>query len=620
MHSVTEPERRPALHHQLLLGLILIGYLAGTLHTLLTTPLHRGPDETQHLQYVRHLAEGRGLPVMRLPPAANPASQETAQPPAYYALVAALTFWSDNALVTRLAIPILERLFDAVYRLGWTYPLDAAFFDSPRDLWPQASLVSGYAARLPSLFFGLGALVVLFQMVRTLTGDVWSALAATVWLGWNINFTFFHAFVTPDALLALLAAGVLSLSLRALHRGLADRDLLWLGILLALLTLTKLNGLTLGAAAGLALIATPQPWRKRWRAVGLVGLLFVLGSGWWFARNWMLYGEPTGLRMMATIEGAKGGFDPQPLTLPRIAEMLRRGYQTFVSPPPRLFDLVAGLGFGAAGLGLASPRRRRATLFLIATIVLGIVPFVAWANAFSRGWHARLFLPVWPALAALWAIGFATLVPAQARPFVTLLLIGALSYPLVRKLDRNLYATENAYYYLPIISEQDQREWAGAPLARIGDALLLRHVEATEKPDWPDPTQRPLYVAFIWETTGGIPDRDVAFFVHLLAPDGTRITQIDTYHEVDTPPLVAWPSGWTVIHLSRLLVPVEYAGQPLTLYFGLYNKRTGERWPVWIPGDPQPRDRIEVPVTPSILPERDEADTASMSGEAERGT
>lgn len=581
-----------------LLWLILLGYLAGTLRTTLSTPLHRGPDETQHLQYVRHLAEGRGLPVMRLPPEANPASQESAQPPAYYALVAALTFWADGTDVARLAAPFLERMLDLVYRTGWTHSLDVAFFDVPRSLWPQASLVSGYAARLPSLAFGLGALIVLFAALRTLTGDVWSALAATAWLGWNTNFTFIHAFVTPDALLALLAAGVLGLLLTALQRGLWERDLLLLGILLTLLTLTKLNGLALVAATGLALVAMPRPWWERWRAIGLVGLVLVLGTGWWFVRNWMLYGEPTGLRMMAAIEGAKGGVGPQALTLSRIIEMLQRGYQTFASPPQRLFDLFAGLGLGGGVSGLVLPRWRRPVLFLATIVVLGIAPFVVWANAFVYGWHARLFLPVWPALAGLWAVSFAVLVPARVRPLAALLFIGVWGYHLLLPmLDRQPLPEGNAYYYLPVTSERDQLDLPSEPIARIGDALLLRRVETIKVTGQPDQMEHPLYVAFVWETIGGISDRDTAFFVHLIAPDGMRVSQVDTYHEVDTPPLVAWPVGWKVVHLNRLLVPAEYVGRPLTLYFGVYNKRTGERWPVWVAGEPRPRDRIEVPVT-----------------------
>ncbi len=593
-----EPYDRRLSHHHLLLALILAGYLLGALRTTLTAPLHRGPDESQHLQYVRYLAEGHGLPVMRWPPETNIASQESAQPPVYYALVATLTFWSDRAPVVKWGASVLDGLLGAVYRRGWTHPLDAAFFGAPRSLWPQASVVSGYAARLPSLLFGLLALVILFAVLRRLTDDPWSALAATAWLGWNTNYTFVHAFITPDALIALLAATTLGLMLTALRRGLQGREPVGLGGLLGLLVLTKLNGLALVAATGLALVAMPRPRSERLRAAVNVGLVLFLVAGWWFVRNWVLYGEPTGLRMMAAIEGAKGGLSPQPLTPLRVAELLRRGYRTFASPPLRLFDVLAILGFGGALLGLAVPRWRRRVAFLVATTALGIAPFILWANAFTYGWHARLFLPVWPALAALWAIGFTVLVPRRTRPFATWLLLVILGYPLVlRSLTAQPRPAGNAYYYLPVVSPRDRLDPVEPPIARFGDALLLRGVKtAWDRESCAETGPCPLHVTFFWEVIGGIPDRDTAFFVHVLTPDGIRIAQVDTFQEVDTPPLVAWPVGRLVVHLNRLLIPAEQGQQPLTLYFGVYNKRTGARWPVWITGEPQPRDRLELPV------------------------
>jgi hypothetical protein len=58
-----------------------------------TVPLFEGNDESWHYAYVRHIAEGKGLP--RQPPEQYPhlARQEASQPPLYYLLAAALTRW-----------------------------------------------------------------------------------------------------------------------------------------------------------------------------------------------------------------------------------------------------------------------------------------------------------------------------------------------------------------------------------------------------------------------------------------------------------------------------------------------------------------------------------------------
>ena len=59
------------------------------------TPIFENSDETLHYPYVKHLADGQGLPLAIPNQLWN---QEATQPPLYYALAAAVTFWinSDN--------------------------------------------------------------------------------------------------------------------------------------------------------------------------------------------------------------------------------------------------------------------------------------------------------------------------------------------------------------------------------------------------------------------------------------------------------------------------------------------------------------------------------------------
>src|SRR5215218_1555243 len=62
----------------------------------LTIPLFEAPDEQVHFLYVRHLATGRGLPRQVPGELESYAGQQSSQPPLYYGLAAALTFWIDT--------------------------------------------------------------------------------------------------------------------------------------------------------------------------------------------------------------------------------------------------------------------------------------------------------------------------------------------------------------------------------------------------------------------------------------------------------------------------------------------------------------------------------------------
>ncbi len=77
---------------RLILGLFII---LGSLYALIT-PVFEASDELWHYPMIRHLADGNPLPVQVFDPAqAGPWKQEASQPPLYYYLGAALTFWID---------------------------------------------------------------------------------------------------------------------------------------------------------------------------------------------------------------------------------------------------------------------------------------------------------------------------------------------------------------------------------------------------------------------------------------------------------------------------------------------------------------------------------------------
>ncbi len=79
-----------------LLALILLLFvLLGSVYALVT-PAFEASDELWHYPMIRHLADGNPLPVQVFDPAqAGPWKQEASQPPLYYYLGAALTFWID---------------------------------------------------------------------------------------------------------------------------------------------------------------------------------------------------------------------------------------------------------------------------------------------------------------------------------------------------------------------------------------------------------------------------------------------------------------------------------------------------------------------------------------------
>jgi len=263
---VRQPQR-------LLLVLIVAGYLVvGTLYAVLT-PIWQVPDEPAHYNYIRSLAEGRGLPVLetgdydqallgeltsrRFPPELSvaPVEYEDHQPPLYYLL----------------AVP-----FYLVFG-GAVVPL-----------------------RMFSVGLGAALLVVAFAVVRAVfPARTGLALAVSAFIAFIPQHVAMSAGVNNDVLGELVLAATLWVLV-----GYVDgrRERPWLvGLLLGVALLTKTTAYIAVGAAGVAVVLRYRTERRtlRWVATELAVMAIpaLVLSAPWFFRNGSTYGwdDPLGL-------------------------------------------------------------------------------------------------------------------------------------------------------------------------------------------------------------------------------------------------------------------------------------------------------------------------------------
>ncbi len=261
------------------LAFILAGYLGlGTLYAV-DTPHWQVPDEPTHYNYVRYLAEGRGLPVLQAGdynqdylerakserfPASMPLDAvryEFHQPPLYYALAAPVYLATGGSLVAL-------RLFSVV--LGGALVLVA--FLLVREVAPDS----------PVLALGTAAFVAFIpQHMAMMAG------------------------VNNDSLAELLLAAVMWQTVRNikfqisnLKSQVSDRRWLGVGVLMGLGLLTKATVYIMLPLVVLALLfayGSQRPPRDRMGLAGqaawAVGPALLLGVPWW-VRNIFTYGWP----------------------------------------------------------------------------------------------------------------------------------------------------------------------------------------------------------------------------------------------------------------------------------------------------------------------------------------
>ena len=85
--------------HGVLVGIVVLFIILATIDNLILPPFEAA-DEHRHYAYVRHLAQGQGLPAQDTPVTdlwSYGPFQEASQPPLYYFLAALATGWIPGA-------------------------------------------------------------------------------------------------------------------------------------------------------------------------------------------------------------------------------------------------------------------------------------------------------------------------------------------------------------------------------------------------------------------------------------------------------------------------------------------------------------------------------------------
>ncbi|HMN28372.1 MAG TPA: DUF2142 domain-containing protein, partial [Caldilineaceae bacterium] len=587
----------------LLAGFVL---LAGVYS--IVNPLFEAPDEVWHFEYVRWLAEGHGLPRPEELGSA-PWRQEGSQPPLYYLLAAAL-IWplpADNAA-------LLAR-YNPHAAVGEADSLDNKnmMAHGADEDWPwQGTVLAVHLVRFFSIFLGLVTLVCTLGLVRTLHLPASVALLAALLVAANPQFLFLSAAVSNDNLVtACCAAGLwLLLLLLAQPRAPSLWQLVGLGALVGAAALSKVSGLALAALS--ILVLAWLAWRTGgirrfvYQALVVTGVAIGL-AGWWYWRNWQLYGDPLGLAAMFAVLPGRG----EPLRLNEVLTLAPGIWRSYwavfgwfnVVVEPWIYWLYSGISLLAlVGLGIgwwrgcttASGQQVVQWLVLVGWLMLMVVLVVRWAQiSYPQG---RLLFPAVTVLATLLACGWVKLWPRRASGWAGLLLACLLAPVALVAPWRWI----GPAYRPPALLAADTA--LPNPVAvRFADQVALRGYS------WSPTALRPgglFDLTLYWSALRPL-EADYSVFVHLVDDHTIIQAQRDS-----SPAGGNWPTrGWR----PELIVPDQHrmpavlpAPATFQVEVGLYDFASGQRLQPSGAGD-QRGDAVvlgQLPVLPAGADER----------------
>lgn len=551
MNRLRSPERLP-WHWLLPLLFLLIGLVY-----LYAAPNFEASDSAQHIGVIKWIAERAELPVQSADHA-QLFGQEASQPPLYYLLMAQVWRAFDTADFDERYRPSPFTVIGVPARRGnrnlliykQVYPPDLS-----------GSSLALYAIRFLSLCMGAATVAAVYQAARTvLPGQTGVALLAASLTAFNPQFLFISASVSNDALINLLAALLGWRMLLLLRDGFDTRRSLLLALLIALAALTKLSGLTVAAAVGLAAfwtLARRRDFRGFALLAGATLALTLLIAGSWYLRNLSLYGELFGTSTMLD------HFGRREISPWRLATEEFQGLRVSYWAVFGAFNILAHEAFyhimdllsliGAAGLLVSLGRNRRSkplltSLAFLALLLIFGAALLFWWSLQTWASTGRLLFPYITSISLLLALGLsAWRIPPLliAAPLFTFSLAAPFLYIMPN------YDHPQPVEALPASATAADAQW--------GDLRLTGYEIPPPTDLWRAGAEIP--VTFYWRAEAQSP-LAYALVLSLLNAEGELIHSVETW-----PGWGTFPHPWMTHHTDYrddyiMQIPVRAAATP----------------------------------------------------------
>ncbi len=349
-------------------------------------PPFQAPDEYSHFSYVKSIHDSHQLPIQPNP-AEQPDVLEFHQPPLYYLLVSPL-FPSTKLIEGRPLLPLrfINILVSMLTILVVYYFASTVLGQNPFAV----ALICAVVALLPT----------------------YSYLSATIRNG--VLATFFASLGFH-----LCAKAALD------DEGQREARWSWIGVVAGLAILSKLTAIGFAASAGIFILMTSSNLRAALRRTGWFSLGLLSTAGWWFIRNFLVYGH--------VLKVVENGYDfaASPVTWTHQKYSVITLFKTFWAVFGRINEHYFPdiyrfywwfVGFAVLGIIKYALEKRQdlpkeLIRFFIVAIGMSLMATLYYAHNYDSD-QGRYMFPVLIPIATFIVIGLNALVPRRYRRLV----------------------------------------------------------------------------------------------------------------------------------------------------------------------------------------------------------
>ncbi len=570
------------------IAVIVLLFLLLAFAASVINPLYEATDELRHYRFGQHIVQLKRLPVQ----GALPCRVQGHHPPLFYALGALVTLGIDTGK---------DVCYQPPTNPFWQYRYWEVGADNKNQYMPRPELAFPWRGEALAAHLMRGVNVLLGAGVVFLTWllgcTIWPqrraiALGGAALVAFNPMFVYMSGAINNDVLAALAGTAVTLACVKLVkdEKGLSRRWGVVLGVLFSVALLSKFNLAAVGVLIGLTV--TWVAWRKKqwrlwWETAVLITVVTFLLSGWWFIRNQILYGEPTGVQRLTELWGVRNPADSLGTAvseLPYTWTSLwgRFGYGQIPMPEGIYMALRWLVGFGLLGLFVPLLRRDKAEIkavaLPVAILLLDVALFFAvlfnYLLVSPAGAMGRFFFPALPALALLTFYGLSLWLdlgvrllkkhPATNRQMMAL--AGVLNVALLGLVLLSLFGYLQPAYARPPTFAQDTAV-PNAVNVQFDGFVVLRGYEVSDTAVAPDGV---LTLDLYWEVIAQ-PPGDYLFFVHLIDQAGTLVAQRDTHPGLGNFPSSQWQTGDRFVETIQIHAPeTMYVPETAELSIGFY--------------------------------------------------